>query len=1764
MGAHRLERGMTQFKWLIALAIALAFVFVFPLRAAALEETVQPAELLMVAPEGAPEEGSMEASAAEEPAVEEPAAEEPVAEQPVTEEPVAAEPTAESPVTEAPGTQAQTMSLTAAATTTDPTGLNETEETYSVPSGSAYIKEIGDDIVYTNDTTDNAIQSAIKDAITYALATEGKTATIVVKDGVYQNGITIDNSAGSDLAAYILSLLGSGGSAEDISITIAAEDALNESGNPTTASAGNAQVEGNITIDGLNVVLAGLYLSTRGVITARNTDEFAYYGTKQDDELTLQLSHITDRIQLDAGEGDDTLNVNITQAPSVAVSLSPELAQSLSNLAPLNGLDAESLAAALAQIQQLASAVNSTMVTVNLDKTLTANISGGAGNDTIRTQLVNSTDLSLAIAATGAQFQFDLSRTLLNILGGAGSDDIGVTGAMSLPYGRAMLADALAYFNVPGSLQKSELILDGGAGDDVLTVDTTSAFSSFRNVQVTMDGGEGYDRLHLTGKLNTAVAEDARITGDSNALNINALAELTFLGGTALEIVIPYTKQFVLSVGNAEAITDQLLNKRTVNITETALNAVALPFTNYSFTPGANGSVSYTATRYAADFLPGGNTFLTNFVVDGESIELLGLYAPGFTVLINGKRITVTGTVTGKHILLLAVGEDPIVIEASQSVVEDDLDDETSSTEDNDLTIGFKLCEAAGEVKVTISSGAALNASGLVELLAQLTMDEGYIPTDLINFEPFLLKFGTATVEILGNITAGGSVRARSLLNMTAEATNGILKVIVPIAVAGVKADSSVTVGGDARITAGSGMQLTADTHVKASTYAVAGAPKISISLAFVEANTFLRVNGNAALSALKNIDLKANSIIDVSAIATGKPANILDLKPKSGGFLAVSLVFQDTAAEITGNASVSTNGALNLLSNSVQRNKTISVSIPASDKTTQIKMMKAYKLYNKILEVENQSNPSAFSKTLSNVTSNPLGTKVDNATQAAKPASGGGSATQVMGSLSVAYLENTNLARISTTNTIRSANLLRVRAFGSTVSELRADGSLYKTPPLVPVSGEGGTPEQTPTNAVGVGIAVSIVKSSNKAEITAGNITAGGLSVIADAGYTASSAIAKSGHIPPSANFGLGGAITVHIVNVTNSALVGNGANYTLTGGGVTADARARGEFVTVADASGKRATSSISLGVLTLPLSPTNPSPDGSVGIGAGIAVGVVGIDVTAIIQDGAAFHLPEGVALDNVLVNASFTGTELTHAAAGAKGGTSIAPVLALDVSGVYVEAYLGTASLPIKATGDVLVNASNTIIRTLKADAAAVGNGVGVGAAFGVSILNDSSTAWLKRSARGRNVQVNASSVSRMTQTIKASAVGAPPSSSTSAPGSTGGTQQEIDNLNNSGSTGTSDDDPLDPDGEVMRNLFKEGEADKLADKNTAAATNMAGSVNSKNVNCTSVGALSANRPKAQTSEGSIQVAAGLALNIHSNKSYAGLGDGLIIAAVPVSGEGGAVVVRSKEDTDSVITANASATNSTTGVGVAVAINKVSYSNTAYLGDSRVAGASLTVEADIYEAVEKKSVEEILTRLIAFLADMQGMELLLDVLADTAQDGKDFDALMADALGANNNAANQAAVKDAVTKVLVGKLTNGQTVEVANGLLQGVIESLAKQFIGILSDPSFILQTLITGSPDFEQFFNEVALISKVSAARIRAAVTQALSSKFGSGSELTGVGSAISTTAISGVGAANVGIAGSAAIAVVDGVTRAIIAGATSSLPEDTQLQEPYL
>ena len=255
---------------------------------------------------------------------------------------------------------------------------------------------------------------------------------------------------------------------------------------------------------------------------------------------------------------------------------------------------------------------------------------------------------------------------------------------------------------------------------------------------------------------------------------------------------------------------------------------------------------------------------------------------------------------------------------------------------------------------------------------------------------------------------------------------------------------------------------------------------------------------------------------------------------------------------------------------------------------------------------------------------------------------------------------------------------------------------------------------------------------------------------------------------------------------------------------------------------------------------------------------------------------------------------------------------------------------------------------------------------------MSVFNDSATADVLRTldADG-DVLVNADSVSRLEENVKASTNGAPPATTTTGGGSSSepsSTTQERDDAL-SGKT--------EPSGTTV-NPDVNDQADKQADEALARGGKLAGDVNSKNVNTQNVLGASASRQRAQTSEGSIQVAAAMAVNIQNNLSRAKVFDGNDVLAL------GDITVLARNDTDAVVAANASATDSLYGLGVAVAVNTVAHENIAYLGTGRVSGASLTVAAEIYEKEDAQTLEKAYEDLVSFLAANGAMGDLIDLI------------------------------------------------------------------------------------------------------------------------------------------------------------------------------------
>ena len=634
-------------------------------------------------------------------------------------------------------------------------------------------------------------------------------------------------------------------------------------------------------------------------------------------------------------------------------------------------------------------------------------------------------------------------------------------------------------------------------------------------------------------------------------------------------------------------------------------------------------------------------------------------------------------------------------------------------------------------------------------------------------------------------------------------------------------------------------------------------------------------------------------------------------------------------------------------------------------------------------------------------------------------------------------------------------------------------------------VKGSGSANNPTPLS-LGVGVNVSVTNHSNNAYIKNGKITAGGLDIQALSGNADQpiTSLARSYAGYSQGAIGVGGAVTVHVVSAKTTAVVLKNAEVTLRdNAAVNLNAFSKERVETVADA-GK--------------------SERGGIGVGAGIAVAVTGVDVVAGIEEGTKINVNN---LSYVTLKAEHSEEERVSAVAGSAGGVSVSPSLAVNISGARTEAYIGAANNDDnnqwQISGDFDLSSASNIYREIAANAEAAGGMVGVGASPVVTVYHDSSRASLNRSIKAQNIKVASESISRLKSTARAGANGAQSGSS-------------------SGTSGSSTDSGSDS-GEAASS---KGESDKQADKSIGGASKLAGTTGNKNIQPGMVSNMTENRQTAQTSEGNMNIAAAFNLNVMKNSSIAEIFGDLSMEAVED------IIVSSVALTEAKIYANASATQSITGIGAAAALNIVSFVNQAYVDQAGLtAGGNIQITALLpedekeTEADNNASDTEVKTKVKNFVTE----------LVDQAAEKMGLKALFG-----NEN---------------VDKFNNLLSETIANLSEQAIITMLAGtpleglQEADLRQAPSkLLLLKEIVGSNIVEQLkTNSQSLLSQLG----RVLTTSALDAAFtwlNVDIQKTdrGPAHAFVTEAVAGAGASKVGVAGSIAICVANGSTKAYL------------------
>ncbi|MGE4277423.1 MAG: beta strand repeat-containing protein, partial [Lawsonibacter sp.] len=1110
------------------------------------------------------------------------------------------------PLLAAPAAEATTPTTTQATTPTT-TQTTQTTQTYEIPEGSAYV--VGSEsTVYKNTSSANAIQQAIDAAI----KASQDSVTVVVNNGVYTGGITVVAVSGSSTTD------GEEGETGTLALNIIAADSFtktDDGGVPTDEygdvevnanSAGGVQVEGGLSAENVNLLLAGLYFAlkereeTKNTISSstgststtttsgsdrdsneilvKNADSFAYYGTELADDVNIELTDVSDSVTVDTGAGDDTLNLSVAQTPSAVIDTGKTTPQDL--LDGSEDLQSDVLTAiqnGISEgINQLASAItgdDGTTVVGYQDNRLNVTVETGDGDDEIVIKLVNSTEVVLPgedTSGTGTEptnitVNVDLSASKVTISSGNGADEITLKGGMELdslsttalqPLLNAVYqaatelsqATELEAGDGTRAMPQTTIEVKGGAGDDLINVDTTAAFSSFRGVDVTAygNGTEGgaadneFDRIHLTGKVddNYMTAGDHRLEGSLNAdgtgsIHMDANAEISVLND-ALSISELYADLNV-SLIDVDAVTDVLQGKHTVEATLSDMaDETFASFTDYVITDYTDNA-SFTNPT-------GAGTFLSNLYLMGTDLKVGSVKVPNINLILtagdsglnDAGSITVNGDVEGRNILLLLSNTDSHKL----TLLENDLQDD-----DEDLAIEASLFDIVSDVKIALAEGASLTAAQAVDISASSKQTQGLLPTlsDLTaglgedqlaafdaasNLNFVAVKTGSAVIEILGDITAG-AVRASAKSYVDTDATNEALASFgLPLAVGVVISEAGVSVGGDAKLQSNiGGITLKANSSVALTTEARSGRLPFTLAVSVVDNDAYVDIKGSSALDADGDITASAKGGVQVRTISTGtskmpqtsygqatsvttndqtpsQNSNQLDVG-KSGGFFAVSVVNQDVFASIIDQARAVAGGGLNV--NSAAREYVVNEATSNPDEGGQ-----SMALDQLLLKVD-----SLLTQTTSKLSS--TGTQQGSQqTQQKKTSALTGIVNQLTGKTSTGTTTNTGVGSLvnssssgatngtgNTTNSIQLVGALAVtyagnhnQAYIDTVGVIAAGGTLgvRAEGSMTAVTLADGSPVKR-TSAGSTGTASGIVAASPK-DILVGGGTYGVVTV--------------------------------------------------------------------------------------------------------------------------------------------------------------------------------------------------------------------------------------------------------------------------------------------------------------------------------------------------------------------------------------------------------------------------------------------------------------------------------------------------------------------------------------------------------------------------------------------------------------------------------------------------------------------------------------------
>ncbi len=451
----------------------------------------------------------------------------------------------------------------------------------------------------------------------------------------------------------------------------------------------------------------------------------------------------------------------------------------------------------------------------------------------------------------------------------------------------------------------------------------------------------------------------------------------------------------------------------------------------------------------------------------------------------------------------------------------------------------------------------------------------------------------------------------------------------------------------------------------------------------------------------------------------------------------------------------------------------------------------------------------------------------------------------------------------------------------------------------LITMKANGDTSGKSGTNiSAGVAIGVGVVNNRNEAYISNATINAQDLTVAAVTGgqsvqvevdengttktetrnYDNLSSVSTTAGFN-SGNFGLGGAVSVNVVNDITNAYISKATINIERDLSITASSKSNAATKAGSDDSQKEFAK--------------------STGGGTAIGVGVVSNTTTADLEETTVVNgTGNSNKFNSLTVKAESEGEITVEAIAGAAGGKAIVPVVVVNILNGTTRAKVAANSQPVALVGNLTVYAKSNKKKSTRASGKAAGSSVAVGGAVTVSAGKLHQYAYMNRKVTGaKDISVKAES-GNSAETI-------------SIAGANGADAPSEDDSN---SDSSDDSDPQSPDNLVNKAL--------ASGKKVGSGTDGISETESKTPQ------------SAETTEGKVTAAAAVAVEVWNDETVAS------VKADTVSS--GKLEVIALAHNNVTVKANASSTLSTNGVGVSVAILVGNLVNRAEISGSHKTG------------------------------------------------------------------------------------------------------------------------------------------------------------------------------------------------------------------------------